>query len=290
MHNGLDENLAGVCLSGLSHELSVKFRALVSLVKSYGKAAVAFSGGVDSAFLAKVCHDSLGGNALAITVDSEAYPPETITDTRELARLIGIKLIEIKVSACSIPEFSANEPERCYSCKKALFSLMREAARAQGIPVLIDGSNRDDRKDYRPGMRALSEMDIKSPLDETGFTKEEIRMVSRELGLPTWNRQSFACLASRFPYGTRITPELLERTWKAEAVLKGLGFARYRVRNHGDLARIELDPADMAAILSHEDYRERIVSRLKSLGFTYITLDLAGYRTGSMNETLTHEK
>ncbi|MDP2984084.1 MAG: ATP-dependent sacrificial sulfur transferase LarE [Candidatus Latescibacter sp.] len=273
----------------MNSALQVKYHALVSLVGSYGKAAVAFSGGVDSTFLAKVVRDVLDTRAVAITVDSEAYPPDTIRETRALADLIGTRLIEIPVRACDIPEFSANEPERCYHCKKTLFSLMSAKADAEDIHILIDGSNMDDLGDYRPGMRALSELGIKSPLKECGFTKAEIRIVSKELGLPTWNRQSFACLASRFPYGTRITPELLERTWKAEAVLHDMGMSRYRVRNHGDLARIEIDADDTNILLSSEDNRKKVTTRLKELGFTYITLDLQGYRTGSMNEPLPKE-
>jgi len=155
-----------------------------------------------------------------------------------------------------------------------------------GIPVLIDGSNADDLGDYRPGMRALSELCIKSPLLELGFTKKEIRMASRELKLPTWDHQSFACLASRFPYGVRITPKLLERTWKAESVLREIGLRQYRVRNHGDIARIELDSSGISTILRDSGLRERITGSFKELGYRYITLDLQGYRTGSMNETI----
>lgn len=266
--------------------LCEKMIRLKRLLEQYGSVAVALSGGVDSTFLAKASRDVLGGKAAAITVDSEAYPPLSIEDTRTLARLIGIRLIEIPTRACDIPGFAENGPERCYHCKKALFSLMLEKAREAGLSVLIDGSNADDASDYRPGMRALSELGVKSPLMEAGFTKRDIRTISRELGLSTWDRQSFACLASRFPYGSRITPELLERTWRAEAVLKNLGMKRYRVRNHGDLARIEIDPEDMNIFFANDELRGSVVERLKSLGFTYVALDLSGYRTGSMNEAL----
>jgi pyridinium-3,5-biscarboxylic acid mononucleotide sulfurtransferase len=273
----------------MNSALNAKYQALVSLVKSYGKAAVAFSGGVDSTFLAKVMRDDLDTKALAITVDSEAYPPDTIRETRALADIIGIRLIEIPVRACDIPEFSANEPERCYHCKRALFSLMLAKAEEEGMHILTDGSNMDDLGDYRPGMRALSELGIKSPLLESDFTKEEIRIVSKEIGLPTWNRQSFACLASRFPYGTHITPELLERTGKAEFLLRDMGMKHYRVRNHGDLSRIEIDEEDMKVLLADKDNRNKIAARLKELGFRYVTLDLQGFRTGSMNEPLTQK-
>jgi pyridinium-3,5-biscarboxylic acid mononucleotide sulfurtransferase len=266
--------------------LRKKYQNLIGLIESYGKAGVAFSGGVDSTFLAKISHDILHDKALAITVVSEAYPPDTIDEIRKLADSIGIRLIEILVNVCEIEKFISNEPDRCYHCKKLLFSLMKERLSAEDIHILIDGSNVDDRGDYRPGMRALSELGIRSPLLESGFTKENIRNASKALDLPTWNRQSFACLASRFPYGTRITPELLERTWKAESVLAKMGFSKYRVRNHGNLARIEIDEEDMKILLSNADNREKVIESFKSLGFTYITIDLQGFRTGSMNEAL----
>ena len=265
--------------------LNEKFMLLKNELKKYGEAAVAFSGGVDSTFLAKVTFDVLGENALAITVDSEAYPPESIIECRKLAEMIGIKLIEIKERVCNIPEFSSNPPDRCYYCKKELFTLMLKRADEQGIHILMDGSNKDDSDDYRPGIRALNELNIKSPLKSLGFTKNDIRAISKELGLPTWNMQSFACLASRFPYGTRITPELLEKTWKAESILKELGFTFYRVRNHGDIARIEIATDEMN-VLMNDSTRKKVINYIKSLGYKYVTLDMQGYRTGSMNEPL----
>ncbi len=265
--------------------LRKKYDYLIVTLKNYGAAAVAFSGGVDSTFLAKAAYDALGGKALALTVDSQAYPPDSIALTRRLARDIGIGLIEITADVRDIPMFCSNPPDRCYHCKKMLFTMMLERAKANGIDILMDGSNVDDDDDYRPGHRALRELGIVSPLKDHGFTKEKIRIVSRELGLTTWNHQSFACLASRFPYGDTITPELLDRTAAAEDILRELGLSRYRVRNHGDIARIEADSADFA-VIADRDARNQVVSRLKSLGYTYITLDLEGYRTGSMNETL----
>jgi uncharacterized protein len=266
-------------------ELINKFASLKRSLQEFGKVAIALSGGVDSTFLAKTAYDLLGTNAVALTVDSEAYPPDSIEETMKLAQLIGIKLIEIKADACAIPEFSLNPPDRCYYCKKVLFGLMLEKAHEQGITTLMDGTNADDNDDYRPGMQALEELNIKSPLEDLGFTKKDIRALSKELGLPTWNKQSFACLASRFPYGSTITPSLLERTWKAESIFKELGMGRYRVRTHGTLARIELEPEEIFRVME-ESIREKIVHHLKSLGYTYVTLDLQGYRTGSMNETL----
>ena len=269
----------------MENELNRKYQLLIKELEKYGSLAVAFSGGVDSTFLAKVAFDTLGAKALAITVDSEAYPPENIRECRKLADQIGIRLTEIKKTVCDIPEFSENHPDRCYHCKKALFNIMLKRAEEEGIHILSDGSNHDDIEDYRPGIRALDELNIKSPLRDLGFAKNDIRILSKDLGLPTWNSQPFACLASRFSYGTRITPELLEKIWKDEAMLRDLGIKYYRVRHHGDIARIELDPKGMD-ILMNKSIRGKIVNHMKSLGYIYITLDLKGYRTGSMNEVL----
>ncbi|MHB9031087.1 MAG: ATP-dependent sacrificial sulfur transferase LarE [Candidatus Latescibacterota bacterium] len=270
----------------MEKQLNEKYQALIRRIGEYGSVAIAFSGGVDSTFLAKVCHDVLKEKAVALTIVSEAYPPDNIQDVCELALYIGVRLIEIPVTACAIPEFAANEPDRCYHCKRALFGIMREKSREIGAQVLIDGSNADDLGDYRPGKRALFELGIQSPLQDLGFTKKEIRMLSKELQLPTWDRQSFACLASRFPYGERITQESLKRTWKAESLLKEIGMRQYRVRNHGDVARIELDSAGMKEVLENPGIRSRIIDHLKALGYRYVTLDLQGYRVGSMNETI----
>lgn len=269
----------------MNETLRNKHAALIDRLQKYGAAAVAFSGGVDSTFLARAAHDALGDNAIALTVVSEAYPPDSILQIRELADKIGIRLIEIPVNITDVAGFAENEPDRCYHCKRQLFTIMGAAARDNGIQIIMDGSNVDDDDDYRPGKRALAELGVKSPLKLAGFAKDDIRAVSRELGLPTWNMQSFACLASRFPYGDRITPDLLERTWKAESVLKDLGIRQYRVRNHGDIARIEVD-ADGMALLMKPDVRGDVAARLKALGYSYVTLDLQGFRSGSMNETL----
>lgn len=262
-----------------------KYNELLSHLRRFGKIAIAFSGGVDSTFLAKAAHDALGDNALALTVDSQAYPPESIVETRNLARHIGIRLIEIPADVRNVPMFCENPPDRCYHCKKALFTIMSERASKEGFDTVADGSNIDDDSDFRPGHRALRELGIQSPLKDIGFTKELIRAASRELGLETWNRQSFACLASRFPYGDQITVEALARTAAAESILRDMNIKRYRVRNHGDIARIEIDEEGFGRLMD-KNTRSAVIGHLKRLGYAYITLDLEGYRTGSMNEPL----
>jgi pyridinium-3,5-biscarboxylic acid mononucleotide sulfurtransferase len=265
--------------------ISTRFQELVEHVRSNGRTAIAFSGGVDSTFLARAAREAYGDGALAITVVSGAYPPDVPAATRDLAAIIGIRLIEVEADIETIPNFCDNPPDRCYHCKRVLFTLMIERAACENVYQIMDGSNSDDTADFRPGHRALRELDVLSPLRELGFDKAEIRSISRELDLPTWNMQSYACLASRFPYGDRITLEGLERTWRAEAELRDLGLSRFRVRNHGDIARIEVEP-DQVRALTEPDVRDRIVSRFKALGYTYIALDLEGYRTGSLNEVL----
>jgi len=265
--------------------LKNKYHSLVSIVSQYERAAVAFSGGVDSTLLARVVKDTLGDNGLAVTVDSAAYAPDSIEQTRSLAREIGIAMDELPVDITTVRGFIENSPERCYHCKLALFTLMLRHVGNKGIPVLFDGSNVDDDDDFRPGKRALAELGIVSPLRDAGLTKNDIREISRELGLPTWNMPSFACLASRFPYGTRITPEMLKQTWKAERVLREQGFTQYRVRNHGDIARIEVPSGDIPRLVEPE-VREEVTRDILALGFSYVALDLKGYRTGSMNEVL----
>ena len=266
-----------------------RFHELVANLRSNGRTAVAFSGGVDSTFLARAARDAYGDDALAVTVVSGAYPPDAPAATRDLAAIIGIRLIEIEADIEAIPNFCDNPPDRCYHCKRALFTLMLERAAREDVHRIMAGSNSDDDADFRPGHRALHELDVLSPLRELGFGKAEIRSISRELDLPTWNQQSYACLASRFPYGDRITPGGLERTWRAEADLRDMGLSRLRVRNHGNIARIEVEP-DQVQALAEPEVRGRIVSRFKELGFAYVTLDLEGYRTGSMNEVLGLDK
>jgi len=249
------------------------------------KVLVAFSGGTDSTLLLKVASEELGPGVLAVTASSKTYPGREIAAARRLARGFGVRHRVIRTAELDNPEFRANPPLRCYHCKRELFQDLRRIARDEGIPHVVDGSNSDDLSDYRPGARAGKEFKIRSPLKEAGLTKAEVRLISRSLRLPTWDKPALACLASRFPYHHPIDERSLERVGRAEDALRRLGFKLFRVRHHGTIARIELAPGDIGRLLD-ANLRTKISRRLKSLGYTYISLDLDGYRTGSMNETL----
>ncbi|OGD22848.1 MAG: TIGR00268 family protein [Candidatus Aminicenantes bacterium RBG_16_63_16] len=249
------------------------------------KVLVAFSGGVDSTLLLKAALDVLGPDALAVIASSETYPGREVRAARALARRLGAQVLVVHTREIDNPAFSENSPRRCYHCKLELFSLLRKMADERGLPYVLDGSNADDRSDYRPGSQAGRELGIRSPLQEAGLTKADIRALSREFGLPTWNKPSMACLASRFPYHVPIERANLVRVGKAEDALRRLGLAQLRVRHHGDIARIEV-PAEEFPKLMEVPTRRRIVARFKKLGYIYVTLDLEGYRTGSLNEPL----
>lgn len=249
------------------------------------KVLIAFSGGTDSTLLLKVAADELGSGVLAVTASSKTYPSREIVAARRLARSFGVRHRVIQTLELANPEFRANPPLRCYHCKRELFRALRRIADEEGISHVLDGSNLDDGADYRPGGRAGKELGVRSPLREAGLTKAEIRLISRSLGLPTWDKPALACLASRFPYHHPIDESSLERVGRAEDSLRRLGFKLVRVRHHGSLARVELDPSDIARLLDGS-LRNKISRRLKALGYTYVSLDLDGYRTGSMNETL----
>lgn len=261
-----------------------KYQHLQDLLREMEKVVIAFSGGVDSTFLLRVARDVRGAeNVIALTATSPTYPQYEFEESRKLAAAIGVQQIEVESNELEIPGFAGNDPRRCYYCKYELFSICRQQAQALGFTFILDGANADDLADYRPGREAACELAVRSPLLEAGLGKAEIRELSRRLDLPTWHKQPFACLSSRFPYGTEITPERLAQIDRCETFLRQREFRNYRVRYHGDTARIEVAAEEIARLLDDE-LRTAVVREFKAAGFTYVALDLQGYRTGSMNE------
>jgi len=264
--------------------LDQKFNRLKEILAAMDSALVAFSGGVDSTFLLRVARDTLGPEkVLALTATSPTYPQSELEESKALAQSMGVRQLLVESNELEIPGFAENDRQRCYYCKLELFSVCRAKAAELGYQEILDGSNSDDLHDFRPGRKAVEELQVRSPLLEAGLDKNEIRYLSRELGLTTWYKQPFACLSSRFPYGTAITPERLAQVDRCETFLRHHKFRNYRVRYHGDTARIEVATEEISRLLEWE-LREALVEEFKAAGFTYVALDLEGYRTGSMNE------
>ncbi len=268
----------------LNSSTLIKMDNLRAILKKMGKVLIAFSGGTDSSLLLYVAADELDGNVVAVTCDSHLTTTEELVNAKKLAAEMGIEHIIISVNELELPDFESNSPDRCYVCKKHRFGLLKAMAETRDLPFVIDGQNSDDFKDYRPGLQAGKELGIRSPLLEAELTKEEIREISREFGLSTWNRAAAACLASRIQYGIPITEENLKKIETAESLLKELiGDCQLRVRDHGSLARIEIPGNMFKDIL---ELREVISKRIRALGYHYVTLDLEGYSMGSLNRTL----
>lgn len=267
-------------------EIYQKLAQLKDYLKKLGSVAVAFSSGVDSTFLLKVAQEVLGDKVLAVTIESYSFTDRELLEAQAFCEQEGIAQEVCKFNELELEGFSENPPNRCYICKKALFGNILQIAKKHKIAYVVEGSNVDDQGDYRPGMQAIAELGICSPLREVGLTKQEIRILSKDYGLAAWNKPSSACLSSRFVYGEQITREKLMMVEQAEQFLQQLGFTQVRVRVHGNLARIEVLPEEIPQLILQSN-RRRIAEKLKVFGFSYVTMDLQGYRIGSMNETLT---
>jgi len=270
-------------MTNLPLELQQKHSVLITILNEMGSMLIGYSGGVDSTFLLKSAHDLLGDNVLAVTADSATLTGDELDEAGEVASAIGAAHLAVKTDEFESEDFIANPPERCYYCKKERFSALKDIQAARGFKWVAEGSNADDDNDWRPGTKAVRELGVRSPLKEAGLTKPDIRELSRALGLSTWDKPSAACLASRIPYGERITEDKLNQIAEAEQYLKELGFRQLRVRHHGDLAKIEVPADDMQEVIRRAD---EITTRIKQLGFYFVALDLAGFKSGSMNKVL----
>ena len=265
-----------------------KWDRLRSLLRDMNLAVLAYSGGVDSSVLLRAASEVLGQNLIAVTAISETYPPAELEPAKEFAASLGVRHRILATDELIRDEFSRNSPDRCYHCKQELFGKLRQIADSEGIAFILDGSNTDDLRDYRPGRKAAAAFSVRSPLAEAGLSKQDIRDLARKMGLPMWDKPSLACLSSRIPYGTPITRELLTNIQAAEDIIRSIGIRQVRVRHHGDTARIEVEPQDLV-LLASGDVRQRVVDAFKELGYVYVCLDLEGYRTGSMNAVLDAE-
>jgi len=269
--------------------MDARFERLKTLLHDAQGVLVAFSAGVDSTFLLKVAHMTLGERAIALTASSPTAPPGELEAATNFTKSLGCRHIVLDSHELTNPSFAENPSNRCFFCKDELYRICHQQAAALGIATIVDGTNLDDLKDHRPGLQAAKQWGLRHPLVEAEMTKEDIRRYSRELNLPTWDKPSSPCLSSRFPYGTAITLERLQRVGACESFMKDLRFREFRVRYHGDLARIEVAPNEFDRLFD-KDIRDAIVQRFKAAGFAYVSLDLQGYRTGSMNETLRNKK